>query len=244
MDPNMDRQMLKRLARSTWDAVGPMFGVRWKEYNELKYWRGRKRQEGELGNAHYVRFYTEQFGLTTSDYAEKVVLDIGCGPRGSLEWATMARRRVGLDPLANKYLRLGADKHRMEYVTAPAEGMPFEARTFDVVCSFNSLDHVNDVEVVISEIKRVTKPGGLFLLVVEVNHPPTPCEPHALSPSITSAFEPEFSCLDLKLYHPHPEGVYRALQAGELIASGITAVEPGWLAAKFVRTGDGPGRTS
>ena len=25
------------------------------------------------------------------------VLDVGCGPRGSLEWATMAARRVGID---------------------------------------------------------------------------------------------------------------------------------------------------
>ena len=30
--------------------------------------------------------------------------DIGCGPRGSLEWATMAAERVGLDPPVNKYL--------------------------------------------------------------------------------------------------------------------------------------------
>jgi len=55
-----------------------------------------------------------------------VALDIGCGPRGSLEWADMTKERYGLDPLANEYLKLGADKHKMKYVASGAEKIPFE----------------------------------------------------------------------------------------------------------------------
>src|SRR5690554_1767232 len=92
----------------------------------------------------------------------------------------MARRRIGLDPLADDYLRLGADDHAMEYISAPSEDVPLEDASCDSVFSFNSLDHVEDVERMIGEIKRITRPGGRFLLLVEVNHPPTACEPHEL----------------------------------------------------------------
>ena len=35
-----------------------------------------------------ITVYTVVFGLTRDDFAGKAVLDVGCGPRGSLEWAT------------------------------------------------------------------------------------------------------------------------------------------------------------
>ena len=77
------------------------------------------RTEGSLANTHFKYFYTAHFGLTDGDYAGKFVADIGCGPRGTLEWATMASRRVGVDPLANGYVRLGASRHKMEYINTP-----------------------------------------------------------------------------------------------------------------------------
>jgi len=226
---------LRRLARSALDKVGPLFGVHWKRYNELKYWRARARQEGELRNAHYQRSYTVDFGLAATDYEGKWVLDIGCGPRGSLEWASMARRRIGIDPLANEYQRLGADKHSMEYIAAPAEQVPFADGTFDIVCAFNSLDHVEDVGAVVAEIKRITKVGGLFLLLVEVNHPPTPCEPHTVTPSILEQFRPEFICSSFRVYSDNPEGVYVAVQRGVVLSEGLSTREAGFLAAKLVR---------
>ena len=38
------------------------------------------------------------FNLDKSFYKNKRILDVGCGPRGSLEWDDMALERVGLDP--------------------------------------------------------------------------------------------------------------------------------------------------
>ena len=57
--------------------------VRWKEFNELNYWKQRKKAEGILSNSHYKHFYTTHFGLEDSYYNNKIILDIGCGPRGS-----------------------------------------------------------------------------------------------------------------------------------------------------------------
>ena len=122
--------------------VWRFFPTCWKEFNELNYWKKRKKEEGILSNNHFEYFYTTHFELDRCYYENKVILDIGCGPRGSLEWATMASRPIGLDPLANEYLCLGARQHRMEYVDAPSENIPLNDAECDAVFSFNSLDHV------------------------------------------------------------------------------------------------------
>ena len=135
--------------------------------------------------------FTGLVGLEAG-YRGKAVLDIGCGPRGSLEWADEASRRVGLDPLADDYRELGTDAHAMKYVAAGSEAMPFADGEFDVVTSINSLDHVDDLERTASEIKRVTRPGGHLVLAVEVGHDPTWTEPQSLSWDVCDVFAAAF----------------------------------------------------
>lgn len=154
----------------------------------MAYWRERTRTEGVLGNEHYSRVFTTQFELIPEFFAGKRVLDIGCGPRGSLEWATMAAERVGLDPLADTYRELGIDQHAMTYVTAGAENMPFDAASFDVITSLNSLDHVDDIDRAIVELSRVAVDRATLLLTVEVEHPPTATEPQVLEWEILARF--------------------------------------------------------
>jgi len=151
-----------------------------KEFVEISYWKHRNLIEGSLDNSHYEFFYTTYFNISGSFYSGKKILDIGCGPRGSLEWASMAVERIGIDPLADKYLKLGAARHKMTYTKAYLENLPFQDDHFDVVCSFNSLDHVEDLRKSAQEITRVVKPGGLFLLIVDIHNYPTPTEPQSL----------------------------------------------------------------
>ena len=150
-----------------------------KRYHELRYWRGvtrpirHDRSKLEHERSHYEQFFTTFFGLAKADYAGKRLLDIGCGPCGSLEWASEATERVGLDPLAEDYKKLVGDTHKMTYSAAPSEAIPYPDGHFDSVSTFNSLDHVDDVEATIAEIKRVTAPSGRVLLIVEIGHLPT-----------------------------------------------------------------------
>jgi ubiquinone/menaquinone biosynthesis C-methylase UbiE len=214
-----------------------LLGERFKEWVELRFWRGRQAIEKELANDQYLRLFTRQFSLSEGDYAGKAILDVGCGPRGSLEWAVMARRRVGLDSLAREYLELGTRRHAMAYVDGRAESMPFRSGSFDIVASFNSLDHVRDVDRVLGEIGRVTRPGGLFLLIVEVNHEPTPTEPHRLSPAVLDRLVPQFSVASVAAYKEGPEHIYRAWERGtaEAVPRPRDLAEPGWLVARLVR---------
>lgn len=208
-----------------------------KAESEMDYWHGRKSAEGTLNNAHYKPFYTSHFGLDDDFYAGKRILDIGCGLRGSLEWADMTAERIGLDPLADSYMTIGATEHKMKYVASGAEHTPFEDGHFDVVCSFNSLDHVDDLDAAIAEIKRIVAPGGLFLLLTDVNHEPTPCEPTCYSWDIVERFQPEMEGTDVRHYERVESGLYDSIDGGEPYDHSNEQHRPGVLSVKFVKKG-------
>jgi ubiquinone/menaquinone biosynthesis C-methylase UbiE len=180
---------------------------------ELAYWENRKAVEQDLSkfNMHYVQFYTEHFGLGLEFYNDKKIIDIGCGPRGSLEWADMAAERYGLDPLAYSYLALGAGRQKMKYIASGSETIPFPDGYFDVLCSFNSLDHVDDLDRTIAEIGRVIKSGGTFLLLTDLNHDPTDCEPITFSFDIIEKFKPDFEVMEERHYEKKAGGMYQSI---------------------------------
>lgn len=170
--------------------------TRIKLFFELLFWKIKKNREVNLGHSHYEFFYTDYFSIQRSFYEGKNILDIGCGPRGSLEWADMAKERIGVDPLADRYLELGADQHKMKYVKANAEDLPFGDDYFDLVSSFNSIDHVIRLEQVCSEISRVLKPGGTLLLIVDVHARPWITEPQVIRWDFISRYFPDFEVLE------------------------------------------------
>ncbi len=212
--------------------------TRLKEEHELGYWRGflgpilADPVKAATMGAWYEYFYTEFFGLTKQDYAGLRMLDIGCGPMGTLEWADVAAERVGLDPLSPQYLDLVKHRQAMRYCAAPAEKIPFPDGHFDSVTTFNSLDHVEDVGRAIAEIKRVTKLSGRILLIVEIDHEPTETEPHRLDRTIVDRFGPEFRPVKTRLFGIHDQfDLYGALKKGVPYVPG----KPGLLASHLQR---------
>jgi SAM-dependent methyltransferase len=184
-----------------------------KSRKELDFWKSQKSLEGTLANGGYEYFFTEHFGLTKDFYRGKKVLDIGCGPRGSLEWAEGSKQRIGLDPLVPKYTELGITEHAMDYVAAHSERMPFPDGCFDVVTSINSLDHVANLERTIAEIVRVTATSGLFLLLTELNHLPTICEPMDFSFEVVDRFQPGLQVLEERRFERSGGGIYDTLRS-------------------------------
>jgi SAM-dependent methyltransferase len=205
----------------------PLLGRALKHSRELDFWKSRKKEEGQLDNTKYEYFYTTHFGIDREFYRGKRILDIGCGPRGSLEWADKAAERVGLDPLVPAYRKLGIDRHKMKYCAARSERIPFPGAYFDVVASVNSLDHVDDVHETIQEIARVTKPHGIFLVIVEVNHRVRACEPHNLPLDIINSFLPAFAVTN------------SSLAGGETVRARVPypGSGPGFLSAILTRNG-------
>ncbi|MBN2521440.1 MAG: class I SAM-dependent methyltransferase [Bacteroidales bacterium] len=148
---------------------------------EYFYWRFKRIFVKKFSNIHFKHFFPEYFNLDYEFYNNKRILDIGCGPRGSLEWADNSEIRIGLDPLVKKYKNFGIEKHKMTYIEGVAERIPFKDNFFDIISSFNSFDHFDDINKALFEIIRILKPNGLFLLIVDFRNYPRICEPSLLT---------------------------------------------------------------
>lgn len=234
------RRVVKMLAVGLFRPLSPVFralGLNAKGWYELAYWKSARSREGVLQNAFYEALFTTDIGLDRAFYTGKKVLDVGCGPRGSLEWADMAAERVGLDPLVDSYRALGIDKHKMCYVNAPAEQIPFPDGYFDVVTSINSLDHVDVLDSAIKEIIRVLAPGGQVVLMVEIHRKPTIAEPIILSWDVMHKFQPALRVLEEQHYelNPNARGVAAGVKAKIPFDHGDASARDGVLYARLVK---------
>ena len=96
------------------------------------------------------------------------VLDIGCGG-GFLaeEFAALGCRVTGVDPssvsVGTARAHAAGRGLRIDYRVGSGEELPAPDAGFGVACCCDVLEHVTDVERVISETARVLEPGGLYL---------------------------------------------------------------------------------
>ena len=102
------------------------------------------------------------------DWREKSVLDLGCA--GGFMAEAMAKRGAhvtGIDPAegviaaARRHARRGG--LRISYDVGVGEALPYADASFDVVVCVDVLEHVGNLDQVISEVARVLRPGGVFL---------------------------------------------------------------------------------
>ncbi len=91
----------------------------------------------------------------------KELLDLGAGAGIVPEMAFkgLARRVCGVDPDP----RVVENPHLDEGREGFGESIPYPDASFDVVVSDNVLEHLDNPVEVFSEVRRVLKPGGVFL---------------------------------------------------------------------------------
>lgn len=121
-------------------------------------------EDGPSGDMREMRL------TVAGDYIKNIlrpeILDIGCGDGYMTNDMARAGRTVtGVDASASglKFAReLSAPSIR--YLLAEACKLPFPDNSFDVVTSFDTIEHIeNDVAFVL-EMKRVLKPRGLVII--------------------------------------------------------------------------------
>ena len=136
----------------------------------------------------FIRFLEEMWGdgylspggaaevgrlLEGVDLTGKKVLDIGCGSGGitaGLAKDFGAAKVVGIDveePVCRearqKVLALRVSDKVEIHQISPEYPMPFEAESFDIVFSKDSIVHIPDKESMCHESFRLLKPGGWFV---------------------------------------------------------------------------------
>lgn len=100
-------------------------------------------------------------------YAEgKDVLDAGCGVGyGTAFLAETARRAVGVDINRDAigYARRRYGAHNIRYEVGDLAALPFADKSFDVVCAFETIEHLPEPERFVTEAARVLRAGGLLI---------------------------------------------------------------------------------
>jgi GT2 family glycosyltransferase/SAM-dependent methyltransferase/glycosyltransferase involved in cell wall biosynthesis len=123
--------------------------------------------EPDLFNEHFARYvYARQF------CTGKAILDTGCGVGyGSRYIAEEASSVVGIDndPAAIAYARTNFSSLNTQYLVADSHNIPFETGSFDVVTSFELIEHLPRATDYLAEVRRVLKPDGV-LIVSTPNH--------------------------------------------------------------------------
>ena len=95
------------------------------------------------------------------------VLDAGCGVGyGSAFLAGVARRVVGVDrdEQAIAYAREHYERPNVEFRVGDLLRLEVGDASFDAVCSFETIEHVEDADAFVAEIARVLRPGGAFVV--------------------------------------------------------------------------------
>jgi len=111
----------------------------------------------------------------------KIVLNLGAGCTGVLRMFDRANVKIELDPLVDRYMEVGKmtilQTSNTILLKGYGEKIPVSDEFIDVIVSRNALDHVDNPAKTAREISRVLKPGGLFVLVVDIKERRTSCEP-------------------------------------------------------------------
>jgi len=112
-----------------------------------------------------VPWVIERIERGTKSTSSIKILDVGCGAGFLSNALAMKGYAVtGLDlseeslKVARKYDETGT----VHYIGANAYSLPFPDATFEVVTCMDFLEHVDQPDIVVKEIARVLKPGGLF----------------------------------------------------------------------------------
>jgi len=143
---------------------------RWKraQESEKRYWLSTKSTVSDQSRKQYFEEkITHGFNINYDFFAGKSVLEIGCGPNGIIFQIDNAKSRVGLEPLDLNDLTQEEWKKSI-IKKGIGEEIPFDDDSFDVVLSFNALDHCFNPIKVLNEARRVLRKDGDLLIWLHI----------------------------------------------------------------------------
>ena len=117
---------------------------------------------GEIELEHMNRYH-----FANGFVKDKVVLDIACGEGyGSALFAKTAQKVYGIDIDSNtiKHAKAKYTQSNIAFLEGSCLNIKLPDNSVDVLVSFETLEHIEEHNQYITEIKRVLKPNGVLLL--------------------------------------------------------------------------------
>jgi ubiquinone/menaquinone biosynthesis C-methylase UbiE len=143
-----------------------MIKERWRKAQgaERRYWQStRKSWSTDNRKKYWQEKLTHGFNLNYDFFTNKSVLEIGCGPSGIIFQLDNAKSRIGIEPMDMNGL-IKEDWKKSIIRKSVGEELAFNNNSFDIVLSFNALDHCLNPRKVVQEVDRVLQDEGDFLL--------------------------------------------------------------------------------
>jgi ubiquinone/menaquinone biosynthesis C-methylase UbiE len=120
------------------------------------------------GDVHYRNLeHLHRYALALEYVENKIVLDIASGEGyGTNLLSKKAKMVYGVDisEEAINHAQEKYDRNNIEFKVGSVINIPFEENKFDVVVSFETIEHLTEQEQMLSEIKRVLKKDGILIL--------------------------------------------------------------------------------
>ena len=125
-------------------------------------------QHGELVHAEHLARYQLAAGLADS----RRVLDAACGEGygTALMAAGGAVSATGVDADEQTVSHARAKYPGARFELADVHRLPFDEGSFDLVVSFETIEHVRDANAVLGEFRRVLSDDGLLLISTPNKH--------------------------------------------------------------------------
>ena len=114
-------------------------------------------------SAHLARYVWAMHPFCT----HKMVLDAAAGTfygAQILSWAATHVWGIDIEPAAIEYGMEMYQTENMSFVIGDVTDMPFPEGMFDVVVSFETIEHLSNPEKFVDEVWRVLRPNGVFIV--------------------------------------------------------------------------------
>jgi ubiquinone/menaquinone biosynthesis C-methylase UbiE len=156
--------LMKKAVRAYWEAAScgtnhtdkPKYSRRY--FDEIETYRYTKEP------------WVYQFAQFSRAHGKKV-LEVGVGAGTDfMQWLRSGSIATGIDltneAVCNCRQRMALEGFQAEVRQADAENLPFEDNTYDLVYSMGVIHHSPNTLKALSEVYRVTKPGGIVKIMV------------------------------------------------------------------------------
>ncbi len=111
--------------------------------------------------------HLERYKFASNFVKDKIVIDCACGSGiGARIFAEAGARQVEAFDVSPEVIDLNGQKHRignLHFYVGNAEALPIPNRLANVFISLETIEHLANGSHFLAEVKRVLKPGGIFI---------------------------------------------------------------------------------